>query len=84
MPKKTTVAIAHSGSDLGTPAEFSKEQLAIVVADCAEPVLDRFPHAQYWGECQEYPSCTPIWANRPDAGIANYVRNQAAVQQANR
>ena len=55
----------------------------IVVGDCAKPVLERFPNARYWGECQEYPNCTPIWANRPDVGIANYVRNLAAVQQAN-
>jgi hypothetical protein len=53
----------------------------IVVGDCAKPVLDRFPDAQYWGECQEYPNCTPIWANRPDVGIANYVRHLAAVQE---
>ena len=31
----------------------------IVVGDCAKPVLDRFPDAQYWGECEEYPNCTP-------------------------
>ncbi len=53
----------------------------IVVGDCAKPVLDRFPDAQYWGECQEYPNCTPIWANRPDVGIANYVRHLAAIQE---
>jgi uncharacterized protein (DUF362 family) len=55
----------------------------IVVGDCAKPALDRFPNAQYWGECGEYPNCTPIWANRPDVGIAHYVRHLAAVQQAN-
>jgi hypothetical protein len=53
----------------------------IVVGDCAKPVLDRFPGAQYWGECQEYKNCTPIWANRPDVGIANYVRHLLAVQE---
>jgi hypothetical protein len=25
-----------------------------------------FPRPQYWGECEEYKNCTPIWANRPD------------------
>jgi len=53
----------------------------LVVGDCAKPVLDRFPNAKYWGECQEYPNCTPIWANRPDVGIANYVRHLASVQR---
>jgi uncharacterized protein (DUF362 family) len=55
----------------------------LVVGDCAKPVLDRFPNAKYWGECEEYPNCTPIWANRPDVGIANYVRQLLAVQQEN-
>ena len=52
----------------------------VVVGDCAKPVLERFPNAQYWGECQEYPNCTPIWANRPDVGIAAYVRTLEQVQ----
>ena len=55
----------------------------IVVGDCAKPVLDRFPDAKYWGECEEYKNCTPIWANRPDVGIGSYVRHLAAVQEAN-
>jgi uncharacterized protein (DUF362 family) len=53
----------------------------IVVGDCAKPVLERFPGAQYWGEYAEYRNCTPIWANRPDVGTANYVRQLAAVQE---
>jgi uncharacterized protein (DUF362 family) len=56
----------------------------IVVGDCAKPVLERFPGAQYWGENEEYRNCTPIWANRPDIGIANYVRHLAEVQNVNR
>jgi uncharacterized protein DUF362 len=56
----------------------------IVVGDCAKPVLERFPDAKYWGECGEYPNCTPIWANRPDLGIANYVRQLTSVLEANR
>jgi uncharacterized protein (DUF362 family) len=54
----------------------------IVVGDCAKPVLDRFPNAKYWGECEEFANCTPIWANRPDLGIATYVRHLLAVQDA--
>lgn len=55
----------------------------IVVGDCAKSVLERYPNAQYWGESKEYPNCTPIWANRPDVGISNYVRSLLAVQQGN-
>src|ERR1044071_7823370 len=32
MPKKTTVAIAHSDADLGKPGECSREQLDLVKA----------------------------------------------------
>src|SRR5260370_5560851 len=53
----------------------------LVVGDSAKPLLHRFPGAQYCGECQEYKNCTPIWANRPDVGIANYVRHLLAVQE---
>ncbi len=53
----------------------------IVVGDCAKPVLERFPNAKYWGECQEYPNCTPIWANRPDVGIASYVHTLEQVRE---
>jgi uncharacterized protein (DUF362 family) len=54
----------------------------LVVGDCAKHVMERFPNAKYWGETQEYPNCTPIWANRPDVGIGNYVRHLLAVQEA--
>jgi uncharacterized protein (DUF362 family) len=30
MTKKTTVSIAHSGADLGEPAEYTREQLDLV------------------------------------------------------
>ena len=49
----------------------------IVVGDCAKPMLEHFPNAKYWGDCEEYRGYTPIWANRPDVGIANYVRQLA-------
>jgi hypothetical protein len=32
MGKKTTVAVAHSGADLGKPAEYTREQLDLVKA----------------------------------------------------
>ena len=51
----------------------------IVVGDCAKPALDRFPGAQYWGSSERFPNCTPIWANMPDLGIANYVRQLVEV-----
>jgi uncharacterized protein (DUF362 family) len=55
----------------------------ILVGDCAKPLLAQFPDAKYWGESAEYPNCTPIWANRPDVGIANYVRHLTAVSDEN-
>jgi len=54
----------------------------IVVGDCAKPILEKFPNAAYWGSSEQFPNCTPIWANRPDLGISNYVRHLAAVQEA--
>jgi hypothetical protein len=54
----------------------------IVVGDCAKGMLERFPNAKYWGSCEQYPNCTPIWANRPDVGIAAYVRELARIQEA--
>jgi uncharacterized protein (DUF362 family) len=53
----------------------------LIVGDCATGMLERFPNAKYWGDCQEYPNCTPIWANRPDIGIANYVRTLTQVHE---
>jgi len=54
----------------------------IIVGDCAKVMQDRFPNAQYWGSCEEYPNCTPIWANRPDVGISQYVRELNRVREA--
>jgi uncharacterized protein (DUF362 family) len=53
----------------------------IVVGDCAKGMLERFPNAQYWGSCEKYANCTPIWANLPDRGIAAYVRSLARIQE---
>lgn len=53
----------------------------IIVGDCAKGMLEQFPNAQYWGESREYPNCTPIWANRPDIGIASYVRTLAQIRE---
>lgn len=54
----------------------------IVVGDCAKGIKDKMPDAQYWGSCEEYPNCTPIWANRPDVGIAQYVRELQRIREA--
>ena len=53
----------------------------IVVGDCAKGMLERFPNARYWGSCEKYANCTPIWANLPDDGIAAYVRTLARIQE---
>jgi uncharacterized protein (DUF362 family) len=53
----------------------------IVVGDCAKPVLERFPNAQYWGSCEEFPNCTPIWANIPERSIATYIRRLTEISQ---
>ena len=54
----------------------------LIVGDCAKGMKEKFPDAQYWGSCEEYPNCTPIWANRPDVGIAQYVRHLQHVREA--
>jgi uncharacterized protein (DUF362 family) len=46
----------------------------ILVGDCAKPLQERFPDAQYWGSSEEFPNCTPIWANIPARSISNYIR----------
>jgi hypothetical protein len=51
----------------------------IVVGNCAKPVLEHFPNAQYWGETAEHPNCTPIWANIPERSIATYIRKLAEI-----
>jgi len=56
----------------------------IVVGDCAKGMLERFPNAKYWGSCEKYANCTPIWANLPDDGIAAYVRTLQQAQAAGR
>jgi hypothetical protein len=53
----------------------------LVVGDCAKGMVDKFPGAKYWGSCSEYPNCTPIWANRPDVGISQYVRHLQHVRE---
>ncbi len=52
----------------------------IVVGDCAKSMLEKYPDAKYWGSCEPYPNCTPIWANLPDAGIAAYVRSLLEIE----
>jgi uncharacterized protein (DUF362 family) len=53
----------------------------IVLGDCAKGMLERFPNARYWGSCEKYANCTPIWANLPDDGIAAYVRTLTRIQE---
>ena len=54
----------------------------LIVGDCAKGMQERFPDAKYWGSCTEYPNCTPIWANRPDVGISQYVRELQRAREA--
>jgi uncharacterized protein (DUF362 family) len=53
----------------------------IVVGDCAKPALERFPNAQYWGSSEEFPNCTPIWANIPERSIATYIRRLTEISE---
>ena len=55
----------------------------ILVGDCAKPLLERFPDAKYWGSSEEFPNCTPIWANIPQRSISNYIRNWPKFQSRN-
>jgi hypothetical protein len=53
----------------------------LLVGDCARPLLERFPDAQYWGSSEEFPNCTPIWANIPARSISNYIRRLAEISR---
>ena len=53
----------------------------LIVGDCAKDMLEKYPNARYWGSCEKYANCTPIWANRPDDGIAPYVRHLLEMQR---
>ena len=56
----------------------------IVVGDCAKSMLDHFPNARFWGDCEEYPGYTPIWANRPgrrNCQLRSRTRSTAAVSR---
>jgi uncharacterized protein (DUF362 family) len=53
----------------------------ILVGDCAKPLQERFPNAQYWGSSEEFPNCTPIWANIPARSISNYIRQLAEISK---
>jgi uncharacterized protein (DUF362 family) len=52
-----------------------KDGDVIVYGDCAKGVLERFPNAKYWGSCDAYPNCTPIWSNVPGIGLADHIRS---------
>jgi hypothetical protein len=62
------------------PSSKPVEGDVIVVGDCAKGMLEKYPGARYWGSCEKYANCTPIWANLPDEGIAAYVRHLLEVQ----
>ena len=47
----------------------------IVYGDCAKPMLDIYPDAAYWGSCDEYPHCSPVWSNLPDVGLCSHVHS---------
>jgi uncharacterized protein (DUF362 family) len=53
----------------------------ILVGDCAKPLLEQFPDAKYWGSSEEFPNCTPIWANIPERSIATYIRRLAEISK---
>jgi len=53
----------------------------ILVGDCAKPLRERFPDAQYWGSSEEFPNCTPIWANIPARSISNYIQKLTEISQ---
>jgi uncharacterized protein (DUF362 family) len=53
----------------------------LLVGDCAKPLLERFPDAKYWGSSEEFPNCTPIWANIPERSIANYIRQLTEISK---
>ncbi len=53
----------------------------ILVGDCAKPLQERFPNAKYWGSNEEFPNCTPIWANIPARSISNYIRQLAEISK---
>ena len=52
----------------------------IVVGDCAKPSSIAFRMRSIGANARNIQLHT-IWANRPDVGIAHYVRHLAAVQQ---
>jgi len=53
----------------------------ILVGDCAKPLQARFPDAKYWGSNEEFPNCTPIWANIPARSISNYIRQLTEISK---
>jgi uncharacterized protein (DUF362 family) len=53
----------------------------LLVGDCAKPLLERFPDAKYWGSSEEFPNCTPIWANIPERSIANYIKQLTEISK---
>jgi uncharacterized protein (DUF362 family) len=51
----------------------------IIYGDCAEGMRDLYPQAAYWGSCEEYPYCSPVWSNLGDVGLVNHVHKLAGI-----
>lgn len=49
----------------------------IIYGDCAAEMRKHYPQAAYWGSCEEYPHCSPIWSNRADVGLVAHVHQLA-------
>lgn len=47
----------------------------IVYGDCAKEMLEYYPNAAYWGSCEEYPYCSPIWSNLSGVGLVDHVQS---------
>lgn len=47
----------------------------IIYGDCAAPMKEFYPQAAYWGSCEEYPYCSPIYSNLADIGLVSHVHS---------
>jgi uncharacterized protein (DUF362 family) len=45
----------------------------IVYGDCAKDMLEFYPKAKYWGSSPEFPSCTPVYSNRPGYRLVDHI-----------
>jgi hypothetical protein len=47
----------------------------VIYGDCAKSVMERFPEAKCFIGNEQYPGCTPIWANISGIGLVDHVRS---------